>query len=844
VNIRCYNIFYKWRRYCLWCVGVSISFFVTTYAATDITPEPVDACVVLREKPLTPEIRAEIAACLDWKDEPTHPMCHGYYTSVPIIPLSDPKAVELKADTVQLYQDKPSQLKGHVEVQQIARIVNAETAVVYRNAKKNTIERVELLGNVRYREEGRLMMARHATLYPESGAGRVEDVLYRLHINREHALLPAWGRARWVERFANQNLQFREATYSTCPPKAEAWRIEAKEINLDHDKAMGVAKDATLRVNGVPIFYTPYFTFPATNERKTGFLMPLVGYSNISGFDWAWPYYLNLAPNYDATITPHLYAMRGMMASGEFRYLVGGSYGVLKGSILPYDRDFKQFLNNNSATFPSLDGLSDNRWMVQYHDATSLGTHWRANVDYQQVSDDYYFQDFSSNLAIITLNQLLRQADLSYTDEHWVARGMVQSYQTLHPVNQSMVADIYERLPQLMGEGTYADLPLNAEVKLFGQYDQFHWTADADGVPQGPRVHVNPRLSFPWDKSYGFVRPGVELVENWYDVHYQETPGKNEFNRLIPRYHVDTGLFFERDASWFKDAFTQTLEPRLFYLYVPYQNQSNIPVYDSAYMIFNTEQLFRTNRFSGFDRIENANQLSYALTSRWLFEKSGREQARVTVGQTHYFSDREVGLCYSRVGPCIENPLFLGYTSPTAAQSPIAGYADYHMNAHWSVSGDYVWDPFTSATNNGDINLQYTAEENRLLKFSYAYLINGNVFIDSYQVAQIKPLHQATIAYAWPLRENWSSLGVYSYNVSENNTMLALLGLQYDTCCWAARLIGGRAFDRFKTNSDLQHPAYNNNVYLQILLKGLGSVASSDPSSTIHSYLPNYQDLF
>ena len=266
--------------------------------------------------------------------------------------------------------------------------------------------------------------------------------------------------------------------------------------------------------------------------------------------------------------------------------------------------------------------------------------------------------------------------------------------------------------------------------------------------PQGPRYHLNPVLSFPYLKPWGYVTPSIQLVENYYDVNYMGSAAVGSFNRTIPRYSVDSGLSFERSTTMMGKAFTQTLEPRLYYLYVPFHSQTPVPVYDSAYMIFNNDQLFRTNRFSGFDRIGDANQLAYALTSRWLSEESGREKASFSVGQRRYFADRRVQLCYEQAGGCMDSSLMLGFLSPVAQSSPIASRARYQLSSTWVASGDYVWDPYTHATNNGNLNFHYQPETNHILSFGYTYLADGNVLQVDNEAIQNSALHQATIGYA------------------------------------------------------------------------------------------------
>ena len=836
----------------LWCCarGILLLFCCSTQGYAQ-EPEWIQACIWDKNLPQE-QFRYQAAQCLGWKISPISSFCQGSYDPLPIQPLEDVRSTELKADHMSLTPDGKSILNGHVQIQHNTSIMMARTARIYRNQQTKQIDRIELDSNVHFMEPGRLMIAKHATLHPQDKTGYIRQVLYRFDTTgHAYAVLPAWGTAEWVKRFANQNYDLHEVSYTTCSPHDRSWKIQAKNIHIDHASQTGTAKHAVLKIHGVPVFYLPYLSFPTSAERKSGFLMPYAGYTNINGFEVATPYYLNLAPNYDATFTPHYYSLRGVMLGGAARFLTPRSTGVVGGSILPQDAAFKTFLAQNVSEFPQLKGQSIDRWSALIRDNFKILPNLNLNVDYQQVSDDYYLQNFSTNLAIASENQLLRQGTLVFTSDHWLIGSMVQSYQTLHPVNQSVVADIYERLPQVMANGTYHNLPLKSDLNILGQFDYFRWPGTDHSIPQGARYHLNPILSLPRIKPWGYVTPSVEVVENNYGLSYSPSPTNlngvqgHDFNRLLPRGYIDSGLTFERDnAHFFKQTMRQTLEPRLYYLYVPYQNQSQFPAFDSAYMIFNTDQLFRTNRFSGFDRISDANQLAYAVTTRWLSPNTGQEKAQFMVGQIHYFAPRKVQLCYRPDGDCTDSSDFLGFVSPTSDWSPIASSVTYNLNAVWSASAGYVWDPATRVTNNTNVNIHYQPSSERILGLTYNYLTSGNLIAIPSATAPVnfKPLNQLTGTYAWPITENWSSLGVYSYNMSDQYTMLGFLGVQYDTCCWAMRLLGGQTFKSLNPNT--LSPQYDNNVYLQILFKGLGSVGNSSPATTLQSYFPGYKDMF
>lgn len=829
------------------CLFGSILWVYQFFAfSSPLVKEPVQACVIAREIPLDDALRARIANCLGWKSDQNNGICQGAYRPIIVPALPNSGEVKILADSASFYRDKPSTLKGHVEVQQEQRMVNAQTAYVYRDAKNNKINRIEFLEEVQLLEPGHLMIAKNATVYPEDKSGQAQDVIYRFNFDRKRAVLPAWGQASLIQRFANKDILLKKVTYTTCAPQDKGWMIEADSIKVDSATNRAVARNAKLRIRQIPILYTPYLSFSTSGERKSGFLSPLVGYSNIGGFSLGLPYYLNLAPNYDLTLTPNYYSERGVMLGAEYRFLTPNSGGVAWGNFLPQDRAYNHFLQNYGTLFPWLNENSTNRWYAGMRGATHLSPNMQLTVNAQQVSDDYYLQDFSTNLALSTQRQLLRQADLTYQTEHWVFSGMAQSYQTLHPVNETPVSDVYERLPQIKAVGYYSELPGNAYLNILGQYDQFFWTTERWNLlsvtqPEGPRLHINPILTIPFMKSWGFITPSAQVVENYYQIQNKSGLPNAEMNRLIPRANIDSGLFLERELQFFGGSYTQTLEPRLYYLNVPYYNQATLPIYDSANMIFNADQLFRTNRFSGFDRIGDANQLSYALTSRWLFEETGAERAYLTVGQIKYFADRRVQLCQSPTGYCIENPNAFGAVSPTSGTSPIASRAVYHFNPVWGVTGDYVWDTATHYTNNMGVNFHYQPQMNQIVNIGYNYLVNGDMTQVKQQGTQDNSLNQATIATAWPLRDKWSFIGAYNHNISKNYSMMSLLGIQYDTCCWTMRALAGRTFQSLNTQFE---PQYNNNIYFQVLLKGLGSVANSDPSYILSTYLPGYNDQF
>lgn len=817
--------------------------FTSALRAEKSAPEVVKACLIPQLSPSDKHSQQRIAQCLGWQIQKVGNYCQGYFTPIHIFDTSQSGQIRIQAEEVSFSNNARSHLKGKVEVQQNERIVSAQTAYVYRDSNTQKISRIELLSQVHYVEPGRLLIADKAIIYPDNKSGQVFNALYRMDSKRVAAVLPSWGHALSIQRFANEDYFMKEVSYSTCNPKHPTWRILAKTLKLDAAKKQGVARNAKLQIADQTVLYTPYLSFPTSDERKSGFLMPQKGFSNMGGYDLGLPYYLNLAPNYDATLMPHLYTRRGMMLGGEFRYFTPRSAGVLEAHLLPSDKAFKTFIDENRTSFPSIAQESTNRWSLKYDNHTNILNNLRLDLSIQHVSDPYYLQDFLSNLVYSTQRQLLQKGELVYTTSHWLFRGVVQRYQTLNPINQSLVSRVYEQRPDLTAQGHYNELPLGSRLSVLGKYTYFYWPDDKVQRSEGGRVVIDPALKAPQLFSWGFVTPGIDAVIRDYQLQTWTRYNDGRYNSILPRASLDTGLYFDRYFKMRNTEFQQTLEPRLFYLYTPYQDQSNIPVFDSAYTIFNYDQLFRLNRFSGYDRFSNANQISYALASRLLSSDSGDELAMVAVGQTRYFSEQKVQLCRTIPGrpPCQDSAQNLGYIPPDATYSPIAAKTVIHFQKNLSLNGDYIWNPDTGTTDNGHLNFQFRKDSKRVLNVGYNYLVNG----DSSRVARDGPankaLHQLSFTYAWPFSDYWSTLGGFNYNISKGYNMMTLFGIQYDNCCWAMRLMGGQ---NFLSLNDSLRPRYNNNIYLQFLLKGLGSVGNSDPSGTIRSLIPGYGDIF
>lgn len=798
-----------------------------------------------------------IENALGWVAKPRLNLCGGYYREPLLdfrqIGLLQSNDTSISADSGSLFKVGRSVLQGNVLVKQPDRQMTAQTAHIYRN-KAGKVTQIDLFGDVKFREQGRLLVGKTAHFQPNKKTGRVDHALYRLSLSNEQSKqhgnvklfgTNGWGTAKTIERKKNGDYVLHHATYGTCPPPSQSWRISAKKIYLDKKSGRGYADNVVMRIHDVPVFYWPYYNFPIDDQRKSGFLTPYIGYGTNGGLNLALPYYLNLATNYDLILTPELYSKRGGMLGGTFRYLTKHRHGQMVFSYMPEDKEYKKFKRDNAKTFQAQNrppGKGNYRGSFSWQDDTQYNENWSTHIDYTNVSDDFYLQDFSNNLAVVTENQLLQKADVNYNNEHWTFLGRVQRYQTLQPLS-TLVSNVYSRLPQLVLTGNYPDSVLGGDFQVIGQFDSFQWPGPGE-LPIGERYHVNPQLSFPTHRAYGFFTPTIGLQATHYSVKNQPLGSNTNLNRALPVLSVDSGLYFDRQLTLQGHDYIQTLEPRVYYLFVPYDNQEQVPNFESGYYIFNYQQLFRDNRFSGTDRIGDANQVSVGLTTRFIDSDTGFEKFRAGIGQIYYFRNRRVNLCPG-IG-CTDNPVNgippLGFLSQTDKVSPLAGMLNYYITQHWSTTASVAWQPKDGRVDNGNLSLNYLPGENHIISLGYSFLRNGDQSGINRNPDRVNNnLDQITVSYAWPLNPRWSTVGAVSYNISHDYPMTYFSGIQYNTCCWAVRAVAARTFSSLNNNRD---PRFNNSFYLQVLFKGLGTVGANNPSSMINSYVPGYRDMF
>lgn len=805
---------------------------------------------------------------LQWVDDPSthYNLCQGYYRDL-AIPYSlrpdknHPDAgYDISADQTTWKLNGETTLSGNVRVTRPDQELQGDVAFLYPNKQNGKIEDVKMVGNLKLNEPGKLIVAHEGLLHLPDRQITLNQCFYRValkenkvqeikikktgKVKEKHLYtLTALGSADQIKQEKKGLFDLFQASYTTCPPVSQAWLLKAKKIHLNSNTGRGEAFHSLLYLKGIPACYLPYFNFPIDKRRYSGFLLPSVGSDSDSGFKLSTPFYLNLAPNYDATMTPTWMAKRGLLTEGLFRYLTPYDQGQFQLSFLPNDsafQDFQQKARTDYATSPSLHRLldsSNDRRAFSWQDQLKWNDHWTSQVNYNYVGDDYYLQDFSPNLLDSTADQLMRKGQVVYQGQYWNMFGNFQSYQTLHPVNRDIIKNQYGRMPQIQVNSDYGELPGGLDAAATVEYNHFIQSRTPGITPLpviGDRFNFSPSLSLPWSWPFAYLTPRVQLqVEKYNTVN---NPVENARGRgvAIPIVDINGGLNFERNFSFFRRDYRQTLEPRLYYLYVPYRDQDGMPIFDTTAQSSTYDSMFQYNRFSGMDRMGDANQVTAAVMTRFYDSNTGDEKGNLGVGQIRYFRDRKVNLCSG--SSCVMKPI------DRFSSSPIEAVANYNFTEGWTASANAAWSTQVGDFVNETVAVKYRPNDYHLITANYQWLKGDNQFPGLIENTNNNDLKQTDLAGYWKLNDHWSIMGRWNYNWSYGSIQAFYYGLAYESCCWAIRLVNGRTYLGDLNDTRIQ---YRDVVYLQLALKGLGKIGEGgDPESLLSQTMNGYVDTF
>ena len=714
-------------------------------------------------------------------------------------------------------------IEGDITVQKGYRtIINDKSTTIDRNA--NTIL---MDGNIEFREPGILLLGSSAYIDSRDSVNRIENARYVLHNYGAH------GNANNIVYTTDSGLvTIENGEFSRCEPGSNFWKLRADNIILDQESERGYAENVSLRLGGVPIFYYPgTLPFPLGDEPISGFLAPSTGSTRSGGFDFELPYYFNLAPNYDATLSPRIISDRGTLVGLEARYLASRSMNTLNLSGLSGDKLYDpKTVNTPGTDSPPV----EKRWFVGFEHFGSLGRNWTTFIDYSAVSDNDYFYDLgSSGLNLTSRTHLNRQGRIDFSSDYLRAGINVQRIDIIDPYfATSNINKPFDRLPQFDFESG-SDLWNNFRIGIKGEISSFDRNLeeslltstelDNGALIKGERLNLEPEINWSIENPGWFVRTNAKYKHVEYKLQNKAIATMEDPNLDIGIYSFDSGLIFERGMNHSNNGWRQTLEPRLYYLYSEFEDQSTLPLFDTSELNFSFNQLFRDDRFSGGDRIADADQVALAITSR-ILNPAGKETARMSIGQIRYFEDRRVTM---------SNPLqpWLSRYSTLTNKSAIVGELAFSFGENWRLNSDIQWNEDEQKVDEGVFQARYHRDSNHL--FNIAYRLRNLVSTPNFYLPpSIDPhIKQTDISAVWPINANWRLLGRLNYDHSNSRNLESFAGIEWSNCCTTIRLIGREWVDEDELFLPNIEP--DRGIFVQFNLNGFGNLTGGGLSDML-----------
>ncbi|HEY1043101.1 MAG TPA: LPS-assembly protein LptD [Telluria sp.] len=682
--------------------------------------------------------------------------------------------VQAWAEQVTGRPDREVNLSGDVEIQRGQTRMKADTACYLA-----VEDEVRAKGNVQMWRDGDRYRGEELRLNLDSGKGYVNRPEYWIELNN------AQGQATRMDFLSEDVAVVIEGTYSTCQGPDPDWYLKADTLRLDAGRDVGMASRTVVYFKGVPIIGAPALSFSLSGARRSGWLPPSVGLGSKGDSEITLPYYFNIAPNRDLTLTPRLMGNRGLMAMAHGRYLGETYAGETQLEALPNDKQ-----------------TGTDRWQVNTFHSQRLTPNWSYGWNARAASDDEYPSDFSKSVNSTAERQLLRELRTDYVTRYWSLSARAQGYQVLQDPASRTNSDFtvprpYDRLPQVNFRAARYDVA------------GFDWALDAEATHfahptliEGARTVVNPQVSYPVVRPGYFVTPKLMLHATRYHLN-ELFNGTDTFTRTLPTFSVDSGLVFERPSTLFGSAVTQTLEPRLFYVYTPYKDQDNLPNFDSAETGFNFAQIFTENRFIGQDRISDANQMTLAVVSRYI-EETGAERLRLALGQRFYFKDQRVMI--DRSAPRNES------------RSDLLASASGRITSQWNFDSAIQYNASAKRTYTSNYGVQWTPGPKKVVNASYRYLRDSFKNVD--------------VSSQWPISRRWYGVGRVSYSLRDRKLIEGLVGLEYRADCWVFRM----GAQRFVTAAQQT----STPAFFQLELNGLSKLGFGSPLESFYRSIPGY----
>ncbi|WP_037459250.1 LPS assembly protein LptD [Shewanella sp. HN-41] len=718
--------------------------------------------------------------------------------SQPGIDAADLDKIRIISDRSEAEMGKQAIFTGDVVFSQGDRHIAADEAIL-----DQATEQFDANGNLVFQDSNFTVTAESLQAQMRSNRATLKSAQYWLHGQQVH------GDAEKLQITMNNNLILTNTNFTTCPPDNVSWLLEAEKIKINSEEEWGEIWNAKLRVGGVPVFYIPYMTVPVSDKRKSGFLYPSFSTSTTNGFEVSTPYYWNIAPEYDLTFTPNYMTNRGLFTKTEFRYLTGEAQN---------GRVNLEYLGSDK-----LISGSPNRYLYNWQHQGAIDKNWRVQANFTEVSDNNYFNDLKSDVNRATDNQLSRIGEVSYFEHNWDLSTRVQDIKVLGEDEKP-----YQVMPQVNFNYRAANFWNNLDFGFNSELTNFsHQDSD---VNTATRMHMAPSVTLPIHGPSGSFTSQVKLMQtNYWQQNNDSTEELDEsVSRTIPQLRINGQINFERYTALFDQNYRQTLEPQFQYLYVGYEDQRGIGIYDTAQLQDDYFGLFRDRRFSGLDRIADANQVTLGVTTR-LFDDHNQEATKFSLGQIFYLQDSKLGY---------EDNIF----EQNQSTSVLAAELDTRLSSDWYLGAAIQYDTNTSENKKTEVTLDFRPEANKLLQLSYRYvpdLLNSNT-------NDLVNISQAGFRGAWPISDNLYFVGNWYYDLNESRSVETYTGFQYESCCYALRL---SYHYRIKTNYDDnigsavidEREQFESGVYLNLVIKGLGGSGPLGVTDMLNDGLFNYR---
>lgn len=741
----------------------------------------------------SPIIETSVSADLDWQPLVVVPdtqqdlqcrQCGGRYVDpLADVPRNQPPEssnIEISAEETDA-SEQELVFSGGVTVKQGYQQMTADSVRFDRST-----DTAVAVGNIELREPGVMLRGESVTYDSQTREAAVDNALFVLH---DAQLAGTAGR---LLRRGDGDIEINDGAITFCAPDDPSWILRTRTLDLEPDSGVGVARGVSLEVADVPVLYLPWLQFPIDDRRKSGLLFPAIGSDTRGGLDVTLPVYWNIAPNYDLLYSPRYIQERGLLqqATGRWLHQTAGLWEI-DGAWLSDD---SKFADEN----PGVDGA---RWLFGLRQRADGGS-WRTEIDYNKVSDADYIRDLDNQtLSAQRQTSLLQLARVDWLGEDWAVQVEAQQFQQL----ADDIRDDYKKLPQITAQWRGTTPFERLEPIALMQYSNFDTNDDR---VTGQRLYTEVGGSYPMVWQSGFMRPTLKYRHLAYDLEGQTPALEAAPSAGSAVFSLDTGLVFERSTSLGGAGMTQTLEPRAYYLYSQRADQDSLPDFDSAELTFSYNQLFRNTRFSGNDRLDDANQIALGVTTRYFADADGSEKLNASVGQIVYLQDREVRL--NRFDPALDDSV-----------SAVAAELNWLPSAAWSLRSSLLYDPYEDNFEAASVQLQHTPGDGSVFNIGYAKR-------EPLPSQQQQPVNeQANVSAYYPINDNWSVFGALEYSIEAKGSVEDMVGVEYDDCCWRVRLLYMRFVDTASGLPDFTNPDFEKALQFQFVLKGMGGFGSS-----------------